>query len=416
MADRTGRSLVNGATSAKRHEMNTIAHAFVSALGRCPDQVAFQEGERTYSYSETSELMARMIRVFSARGTLVGKGLGVLALNRADGFMAAVGIQVAGGFFVALPNRSSAVEIAEIIDDAQLALLLVDPELEELGAAALELAAVEPEVFTLGPCELGRDLLAAAEDVGATRLSAAPEVSWDLDAHIMFTGGTTGKPKGVVHRQHAGLAMALRPLWAYEMPSKPRSLAIAPMTHSGYQIPLATIMAGGTVIVVPKFAPDLFVDVVEREHITATIGVPTMIYAVMDYAETHQTDLSSLRNWLYAAAPISPDRLVEAQRRWGSIFVQAYAMSESYGHGTVLHSDEHDLSRPERLASCGRATAETLLRVADDEGNAVTTGEVGEILMRGPNLMTRYLNLPDLTEEVCQGRLAPHGRPRDARR
>jgi fatty-acyl-CoA synthase len=219
----------------------------------------------------------------------------------------------------------------------------------------------------------------------------------------MYTGGTTGQPKGVVQLQRGTLAMALRPLWGYGLPPKPRSLAIAPMTHAGYQTPVSTIMAGGTVVVAAAFAPDVFVDTVAKEHITATVGVPSMIYAVMDYSESHDCDFSSLQFWLYAAAAISPDRLAEAQRRWGQIFVQAYAQTESYGCGTALLPDEHDLNRPDRLASCGRAVADTQLRIADDSGDSVKDGEVGEILMRSPYLMDRYLNLPELTEEAFEG-------------
>jgi fatty-acyl-CoA synthase len=279
-------------------------------------------------------------------------------------------------------------------DDAEVDVLVVDPALDDLGATVLERAQRSPIVFGLGGDGLGPDILALADAEQSSRLELAPTVNAKTVSKILYTGGTTGKPKGVVITQEVDLSNSTLPLSVYGMRRRARSLISAPMTHAGNPITGSTLLGGGTVLVEPAFSPDSFVHAFEHRGATSTVGVPTMIYAIQDYAEERAVDLPSLEHFLYAASPISPTRLAAAQERWGQVFVQVYSGMELAGIGTILHQDEHDLSDPALLSSAGRAMPHVDVQVFGLDGLALPSGEIGEIRVRGHGMFAGYVNRP----------------------
>ncbi|MGM7668026.1 AMP-binding protein [Microbacterium sp. A93] len=381
----------------------THAGAIRGALHRRPERVAFEENGREITYGATADRIARIMRVLSQSTDLNGAAVGVLSTNRSDAWMTAIATSMAGGKFVALGARNSAEDLVYMCDDSGIDVLVVDPELDDLASSVLQLSNRKPRVFGLGGDAIGPDLLAAAESVGSTRLVVSPLVQAKTPSKILYTGGTTGRPKGVIITQEVDLSNSSLPLAVYGMPRRARSLVSAPMTHAGNPITGSTLLGGGTVIVEPTFTPDSFVHAIEHRGVNSTVGVPTMIYAIQDYAEGRNVDFSSLQHFLYAASPISPTRLASAQERWGSIFVQVYSGMELAGIGSILHADEHDLSDPSLLASAGRAMPHVQMLVMDPKGNPMPTGETGEIWVRGHGLFAGYVNMPDAYAEAMEG-------------
>jgi fatty-acyl-CoA synthase len=142
--------------------------------------------------------------------------------------------------------------------------------------------------------------------------------------------------------------------------------------------------------------------VIEAERINCLIGIPTMIYALLDHARPETRDLSSLEVIWYATGPMSPVRLAEARERIGPVFSQLYGQTESTGIGTVLPKAAHETADLERLRSCGRPVLGNRIRLVDDGGHDVPVGEVGEIVMRNRGVMLGYRNLPEQTDEALK--------------
>jgi fatty-acyl-CoA synthase len=128
--------------------------------------------------------------------------------------------------------------------------------------------------------------------------------------------------------------------------------------------------------------------------------VPTMIYRVLDQAEGRSLDLSALRTLLYGAAPIALDKLARGLRLFGPVFMQLYGQSEAPDFITRLRREDHDLARPERLASCGQVTTFMEMAIVDDEDRPVPVGQPGQVVARGPYVMHGYHNLPEKSAET----------------
>jgi fatty-acyl-CoA synthase len=198
--------------------------------------------------------------------------------------------------------------------------------------------------------------------------------------------------------QRALVAQTLSYLASCGIPERPRYLAVSPITHGAVLPLLPTLCRGGTVITLAAFDPDHWLRTIEVERATCAFIVPTMLQAILDHSRPEAFDLSSLETVFYSAAPMPPARLVEAMERIGPVFQQLYGLTENAGTATTLRRDEHDPTRPDRLASCGRAVFGASVAVIDDDGNTLPVGEIGEIAVKSRATMLGYKNLPAETE------------------
>jgi fatty-acyl-CoA synthase len=214
---------------------------------------------------------------------------------------------------------------------------------------------------------------------------------------LTYTGGTTGKPKGVIGTVASISTMTTIQLAEWEWPERPRFLMCTPLSHAGAAFFVPTIVKGGEMIVLPKFDPAEVLRVIEEQRITATMLVPSMLYALMDHPDSRTRDLSSLETVYYGASAINPVRLREAIDRFGPIFAQYYGQSEAPMVITYLAKGDHD---DKRLTSCGRPTLFARTALLGQDGKPVAQGEVGEICVSGPLLCGGYWNLPDATAET----------------
>jgi len=173
-----------------------------------------------------------------------------------------------------------------------------------------------------------------------------------------------------------------------------------PLSHAGAAFFLPVLMAGGSMVVVPRFDPAEVLRTIAEEKITSTMLVPSMIYALLDHPDAESTDVSSLQTLYYGAAAMNPVRLAECIRRWGPIFAQYYGQSEAPMVISYMAKADHDLDHPERLASCGRPSAFLRTALLDEHDQPVAPGEPGEICVAGPVVAAGYWNLPDATAET----------------
>ena len=282
------------------------------------------------------------------------------------------------------------------------------------GERAAELQARVPtlkRLLAFGPTEVGEDYLALAAQLRA-RAARAPDVDPDAVSGLAYTGGTTGKPKGVMSTYRSAATMTMIQMAEWQWPEEVRFLIATPLSHAGAAFFVPTLLRGGSIYVLPDFDPGKVLEAIEEHKITATMLVPTMLYMLLDHPRLREYDLSSLETIYYGAAAMSPTRLKEAIETLGPIFFQFYGQAECPMTITVLRKEEHDPNDLARLATCGRPVPWVKVALLDDDCNEVPQGEPGEICVRGPLVMAGYWNKPEQTEEALQGRLAPHRRRR----
>jgi len=155
--------------------------------------------------------------------------------------------------------------------------------------------------------------------------------------------------------------------------------------------------------VMQGFSPDEFFTMVEKHRITCTMLVPVMLYYLMDSPRAASADMSSMETIFYGASAMNPARLRQGIERWGQVFYQFFGQSEAPMVVANMRRGEHDLSKPARLASCGRPSPWVHLALLDTAGNPVPAGEPGEICVRGPLVMKGYKDMPEQTAEAFAG-------------
>ena len=385
-----------------RHPVHS-GHLTVGALKRHRNSPVLFLGDTTLTGGELADRISQYIQAFEALGAGTGATVGLLSLNRPEVLMIIGAGQTQGYRRTALHPLGSLDDHAYVLADAEATALIIDPNPMFVERALGLLAKVESltRILTLGPvpaelAEVGVDLIAEAAKHPARPLVAA-DLPPDHIGGLTYTGGTTGKPKGVMGTVSSILTMTTVQLAEWEWPEKPRFLMCTPLSHAGAAFFVPTIVKGGEMIVLPKFDPAEVLKTIEERRITATMLVPSMIYALMDHPDSHTRDLSSLETVYYGASAMNPVRLAEAISRFGPIFAQYYGQSEAPMVITYLAKGDHD---EKRLTSCGRPTLFARTALLGTDGQPVPRGEVGEICVSGPLLSGGYWKLPEATAET----------------
>ena len=378
-------------------------HLLVGALKRHRDRPVLFLGDTTLTGGQLADTVSQYIQAFEALGAGTGAAVGLLALNRPEVLMIIGAGQIRGYRRTALHPLGSLDDHAYVLSDAGISSLIIDPTPAFVQRARDLLDRVPSlrQILTIGPvpaelAQVAVDLAAAAADHPPQPLVAA-ELPPEQVVGLTYTGGTTGKPKGVMGTAQSISAMTQIQLAEWEWPDHPRFLMCTPLSHAGSAFFLPTVVKGGEMVVLPKFDPAEVLRVIEEQRISATMLVPSMLYALMDHPDSHTRDLSSLQTVYYGASAINPVRLAEAIRRFGPIFAQYYGQSEAPMAITYLGRDEHD---EKRLTSCGRPTLFARVALLDPDGAPVAAGEVGEICVSGPLLAGGYWNLPEETQRT----------------
>jgi fatty-acyl-CoA synthase len=381
----------------------TVGDLVVSAIHRGGDRIAFISDDTQWTYRELGALVSQVVQALAARGLKRGDAVATLSVNRPEAFLITAAAYLMGLRLTWMNPTSSEDDHAYILEDSGVSTLFIDPQ--SFSERAHVLARRVPTVqrlMSFGPNDgFGEDLLAAAASHVPARL--VPQAEPEDTCVLIYTGGTTGKPKGVAHSHRVHVTMILTEMADWDWPREIRFLALTPITHAAGAMIMPVLMQSGTYAMTRGFAADKFLRLVQQHRITSTFLVPTMVYVLLDHPARQEADLSSLQLIIYGASPMSPTRLTEGIREFGPVFMQLYAQSEAPNTITVLHQHEHDpVNHPERLASCGTPCVGAQVRLLDDDGNEVPDGEVGEICVRGPIVMQGYWNKPDETAQALR--------------
>ena len=382
-----------------RHPLHS-GHLTVAALNRHRNRPVLFLGDTTLTGGELADRISQYVQAFEALGAGGGACVGLLSLNRPEVLMVIGAGQTRGYRRTALHPLGSLDDHAYVLADAGATSLIIDPipMFVQRAVALMDRVPSLRRVLTLGPVPgeltgVGVDLIAEAAGYAPKPLVAA-ELAPDHIGGLAYTGGTTGRPKGVIGTVGSIMAMTTSQLAEWEWPRHPRFLMCTPLSHAGAAFFVPTVVKGGEMVVLGKFDPAEVLRVIEARRISATMLVPSMLYALLDHPDSHTRDLSSLETVYYGASAMNPVRLAEAIRRFGPIFAQYYGQSEAPMVITYLAKGDHD---EKRLTSCGRPTLFSRVALLDTEGKPVPRGEVGEICVSGPLLAGGYWNLPEET-------------------
>jgi fatty-acyl-CoA synthase len=365
--------------------------------------VTFHDTGRVITAGEYRDLISSYVQALNDLGFTPGGRVGLLSRNRPEVLILNGALFFVDLCAVSLHPMGSVDDFAYMLEDSGAQALIFDPNHYQGHARELQARLPQLKYFlALGPTEVGRDLTAIAQGFPPDSLRPLRNDPEDM-VRINYSGGTTGKPKGIIssaRNRNAALDILLK---EWEWPKHIRHLICSPLSHGGGSVFMPTMVKRGSMIVLSGFEPIAVLEAIQRHKITCVLLVPTMIYALLDHPRLQDYDLSSLEVIYYGASAISPSRLKEGIEKLGSIFFQFYGQTESPMTVAVMTREQHDPSDLNRLASCGRPVPWVRVGLLNDNCEPVPDGEPGEICVQGPLLMSGYLNQPELTKEVFKG-------------
>lgn len=353
------------------------------------NQPAVVHDGAVYTFAAFHRRCGQLVGVLHELGIQRGERVAILANNCSQYLETYVGVPAAGMVVVPLNTRHAEPELKYALEDSGARVLLTDRDPGLLASSVDHVISIpdayESHLAGAQPAELG---------VGV--------VETDL-AGLFYTGGTTGLSKGVMLSHRNLIANTFHWLACIPQYSSDRTLIMAPLFHAaGSNGVLGAIWNGSCQITLGVFDPAAALDLIEEHGVTETLGVPTMLSAIAEEQHARPRKIDSLRLIAHGGSPIA----TEVIRRTCSAFPSA-AMIEVYGAtelsplATVL-VDEHKLVDDERARSCGRPIIGNEIRILNVDGQEVQRGEVGEVVVRGPNVMDGYWNKPEQTESVLK--------------
>jgi long-chain acyl-CoA synthetase len=376
------------------------------SLQRHPDKTATVDGPRRQTFAQLAARVSRLAGALGQLGVARGDRVAILALNSDRYIETALAVWWLGAVLNPLNTRWTAGEVAYALNDCGAHVLLVDDALAHLSEGlSRQVPTLQTTVALSNQIEPAYGL-----DFEALIAQATPvdDVRCDNNelAAILYTGGTTGFPKGVM-LSHANLWAALVGRMA-EVPNPGHfiTLLTAPMFHvAGLGRMLGQTVVGGTCVTFPAFNAEAVLRTLASEHITDVVVVPSMLQMLLDAPTFSRTDLSSLRRILWGAAPITVPLLERALKAFPGVeFIHAYGMTETAASVSVHHiGSSLEERNSDRIRSAGRAGFSTEIRIADEHGNELPRGEAGEILVRGPVVMMGYWRRPEDTQQAMRG-------------
>jgi fatty-acyl-CoA synthase len=384
------------------HDQPLLPHLIVQSLAVHDDAPCIYLAGRVATYAEIRRRTSQLIQAQRARGVTRGTRLAVLSKNRPEVLTNATASLINGCVLTPLHPMASLADHAYVIGDAEIECLVFDAD--NFAERARELKARYPDLMLLGfgPNDVGDDYLALADQFEPAPL-VAPDVGLDDLCTVVYTGGTTGRPKGVLMTHRVWQAMTWIQMAEWEFPDDLRIAIATPLSHAALSLLAPVLLSGGAFYVMESFDPAGFFDLVAEHRITATLIVPVMLYALQGHPRYDTADMSSMETIFYGASPMSPAKLTQAIEDWGPIFFQFFGQTEAPMVIAHLKKGEHDVSRPDRLASCGRPVPWMHVALLDSNNEPVAPGASGEICTRGPLVMTGYKDLPEETAEALSG-------------
>ena len=352
---------------------------------------------RSLSYGDVQGISYTVARALARAGVVAGEKIAILSANDPIAFACVFGVSRAGCIWCPINPRNEAAENREVLDTFDCSVLFYQKAFEPLVES---IRAQLPKVRTFVCLDAFDDFVAG---LPSSPLHVPPA---DELVMIVGTGGTTGRPKGVMLTSRNIETMTALTLMGYPFRGRPRYLALSPLTHAAGVLCFPIMTHGGEIVIMPK--PDLgeFLSLVTNHRITHTFLPPTVIYGLLGHEQLANADFSAMQTFWYGAAPMSAKKLEEALTRITPAMAQLFGQSEAPMFVTMMppadHFHEDGSIATERLASAGRAAPLVTVGIMDEEGNLVPAGTRGEIVCRSSLVMAGYYKNPEATAEVSR--------------
>ena len=371
--------------------MDNLADNLATTAERHGDHIALKLDETEIPYAALDAASARVAGLLRLRGIGAGARVGIMLPNVPQFAVAYYGVLRAGAVVVPMNPLLKAREVEFYLADSEARLVFAWHEFAAAAEAGATAAGAETVGVTPGPFErLLASVEPKAEVVG---------MEGDDTAVILYTSGTTGKPKGA-ELTHANLglnveaAVDLLGLDAHSV-----VLGVLPLFHAFGQTCAmnAAVAVGATLSLISRFNASKALEIIERDRVTAFEGVPTMYVAMLHAPDSETYDTSSLRVCMSGGAAMPIEVMHGFEQRFGCTVLEGYGLSETSPMASFNHPD-----RERKPGSIGTPVTGVEMKVVDDNGNDVPQGESGEILIRGHNVMKGYWRRPEATAEAIR--------------
>jgi len=373
------------------------------AVERAPDKGTILDGEYRSTQQEHLDRTCRIAHALPHQlGISRADRFAVMALNSHQYLELYHAAYLGAGIINPLNLRLAPTELQYILKDSDANVVFVDAWFAGVIDQVREAAGVDTVVL-VGEGDAPHDL--KYEDLVAAGQAVVPDEPEEEDAVIlMYTGGTTGLPKGVLLDHRAEMLNLYHVAMRWQFDEHFVFLHQTPMFHAASMGGILGIpLAGATSTFVPVFDPKQVLEAIERDRVTMTVMVPTMIGLLLAHPDFRPEQLASLEILTYGASPMPAALLDKLLALFPDLDIyQGYGMTESSAVLTSLGPAEHRAGGP-RLRSAGRPVRGVVLSIQDDAGNQVPQGETGEVCARAGNFMREYWNKPDATEEAFRG-------------
>lgn len=371
--------------------------ALLAQHARCqPEKLALRTAARDWSYRELSDGGRRAATVLQAHGIGAGDRVGLLCMNTAGFMLALFGAWRLGATVVPINHKLQGPEVQYILAHAGVKLCVVDGALAGIA------------VHCSAPCEwLSTDSAAAgmadfdAECAAAEAMPGEVVLAGQSVAEILYTSGTTGKPKGCLLSHSAVLQTAMSAAASTSLSRTDRTLVAMPIWHSSplNNWALGTLLMGGSLVFLREYTPQAFVQTLSDERITFTFGAPIAYLAPLAVVgDLSGYDFSAIRLWAYGGGPLGAEMVRKlAQSYRNDRFIQVYGMTETGPLGSVLYPEDAQA----KAGSIGRiGTPGVVIELRQGDGSRCQPGQVGEIYLRSPGTMLGYLNDAEATAKA----------------
>src|SRR6266508_1901374 len=360
-----------------------------------PHRTAVVHDDRSWTYAEVHDRVVRLARALRGLGVRHGDRVAYLGPNHPAFLETLFAVGALGAVFVPLNFRLAAPELSFILDDSDADVLVWAPEVADTVAAIRDQTRVRHLVAVAGtePGSAGYEDLIA----GATPEPIDKPVGLDVLCMIMYTSGTTGRPKGAMITHGNITWNTYNVLVDVDVAAAEVTLVSAPLFHTAAlnMTCLPTFLKGGTSVLMSAFDPDRTFELIEKHGVAWMCGVPAMFPAMCQSPRWPRACLSSLRSLMCGGAPV-PETLIRTYQERGLTFIQGYGMTEASPGALLLRAEDSAT----RIGAAGNPMFFTDTRVVHPDMTDITAGEKGEIVVQGPNVMQGYWRRPDETRRA----------------
>ncbi|MCW9033457.1 MAG: long-chain-fatty-acid--CoA ligase [Rhodospirillales bacterium] len=364
-----------------------------------PDKAAIRFKGESVSYKALSEKVGHLTSVLrGALGIQKGARVAYLGYNSPELVALVFACARVGAIFLPMNWRLAGPEHAYVLSDSEPAAIFVEEEFADtLDGISQDIP--ESHIVKFGIARDGWHSYETLMNLSSGGRQRDPRVSYDDPALLVYTSGTTGRPKGAVLTQNALFYAAVNSAHMHDMTSQDIVLTTLPMFHvGGMNIQtLPALHAGATVVLQDKFDVNGTYADIETEKVTLTTLVPAQLGGMMADPRWKKSKFKSLRS-ISTGSTLVPEALTEAVHAKGLPLLQVYGSTETSPIAVFLVADDAD----NRIGSTGKCAVHCDMRIVDNEGNDLPVGESGEILIKGPNVLIAYWNNPEATAEALK--------------